>query len=196
MSLESLVASWGPTWGPAAVFAGCALEGETSAILGGMIAHRGIAGWLVMAASAAAGAFVADQGWFLLSRHAGTWPRLARLRQLAAASRFQAGLGRHAVLASLIFRFVPGTRILGPVLLAQTGLGWPVFAALDGLSVLVWAGIFTALGYHFGRATEALFGRLPLHDWLWLVLAVGAVALTLHLLWRRRASRKAGPRAG
>ncbi len=191
MSLESLVANWGP----AAVFVGCFFEGETSAVLGGVIAHRGIAGWLVMAAAAAAGAYSADQAWFLLSRHAGNWPRLARLRERAAASRFQAGLGRHAVVASLIFRFIPGTRIVGPVLLAQTGLRWPVFALLDGLSVLVWAAIFTALGYHFGRAAEALFGHMPLHDWLWLVLILGAIVLTLHLLWRHRASRKAEPPA-
>ena len=38
MSLESLIS----TFGAPAIFAGCALEGETVAFFGGVVAHRGL----------------------------------------------------------------------------------------------------------------------------------------------------------
>ena len=41
----------------------------------------------------------------------------------------------HAVLASLIFRFVPGTRILGPVLLAQSGLSACMARTVPAISI-------------------------------------------------------------
>ncbi len=182
MSLEGLIA----VWGPPAVFAGCFAEGETAAVLGGMIAHRGLAGWLEIAGLAAAGACLADQMWFLLARHAGRGGRLAALKARAGQSRIAVWAGRHAVAATLAFRFVPGTRIAGPLVLAQTALPWRVFALLNALSVAVWAVVFTGIGYHFGRAAEALWGRLPLHHWGLVLGGTGAVLLALHLALRTR----------
>lgn len=181
MTLENLIS----VWGPPAVLAGTFLEGETAAILGGMLAHRQLASWPEIAAIAAAGAFAADQMWFLLSRHAPSGRLLRRIEGAPHAARFRALLDRRRIAATLAFRFIPGTRILGPALLARTSMGWPLFAALNAASVVLWAVIFTGIGYHFGRTAEGLLGHLEARRWLVLALVAGVFLLAGHFALHR-----------
>ncbi|WP_112309564.1 DedA family protein [Pseudogemmobacter bohemicus] len=187
MTFEDLLSRWGLI----AVLWGCFFEGETAAILGGVITHHGLTHWAATAGVAFAGAFIADQMWFLLSRHMpaggriGGW--LSRLSGKARATWLHQWLARHPDGLTLAFRFVPGTRIIGPILLAQTPIGWLRFSALNALSCLIWAVGFTTLGYHFGRAVTLALGRLHgLHLGLLLAL-VAAVGLALHVLLQRKA---------
>ncbi len=185
-SLEGLISRWGLF----AVFWGCFFEGETAAVLGGLITHHGLEHWALTALTAFTGALAADQMWFLLSRYmprqgrTGAW--LDRLSGKAKASWLHQWLSRHPDGLTLVFRFVPGTRIVGPLLLAQTGMSWLRFSLLNALSCAVWAVLFTALGYHFGAVVIALMGRLHgLH--LGLMLAViAALGLALHFHMRRK----------
>lgn len=189
--LEQLIAQFGAP----AVLVGCFLEGEAAAILGGLIAHRGHVTWPVIAALAATGAFLSDQMWFALSRLAPAGGRLGALRARALRSPLRPRLERHRTVMTLAFRFLPGARIAGPVLLAQLGQSWPRFAALDALSVSVWAVIWTGLGYHSGAAVEALLGRLHPHHWGLMVLALGAAGFAAHFWLRRRSARQAADQA-
>ncbi len=209
LGFESLLSRWGLI----AVFWGCFFEGETAAMLGGVIIHRGLLDWVWTALAAFLGAFIADQMWFLLSRHMsrrkeirgpaggqtggqtgggisgriGHW--LGTATQKARSGWVHDWLSGHPDGLTLAFRFVPGTRIIGPVLLAQTDMGWGRFSLLNGLSCAVWAAGFTALGYHFGRAFAAVFTDLhALHPGL-LVLGFGAAGLSLRVLLRRRTRR-------
>lgn len=187
MTLEGLLSRWGLV----AVFWGCFFEGETAAVLGGVITHHGLTHLALTALAAFAGAFIADQMWFLMSRHmpreGRIAARLARIADTARASWLHRWLSRHPDGLTLAFRFVPGTRIVGPVLLAQTAMSWPRFTLLNALSCAVWALVFTALGYHFGRAVYLLLGRLHgLHLGL-MLLVLAASGLALHLVLRRKA---------
>lgn len=192
MGFEALLARWGLI----AVFLGCFFEGETAAVIGGVIAHRGLLHWAETAAVAALGALTADQFWFLLARYMPErgWigARIAALRRRAKASWLHRRLEANGDLAAMSFRYIPGTRILGPVMLAQTAMPWRRFALLNGLSTLIWASAFTGIGYHFGWAAEAMLGHL--HPKHLPVLIIGIVAGfgLLHLalrLWRRSSAR-------
>lgn len=178
--LEGLIAAWGPF----AVFWGCFFEGETAAMLGGLMAHRGLASWPLIAALAVAGAFLADQMWFFLARLAPRRGRIERLRQKARESRLGQRVEANRLWIALIYRFIPGTRILGPVLLAQTDMGWRSFVAANAAMSIVWGLIFTWIGYRFGDTAERLFGRLGGHHWLSLLLAVVGLGVILHLVIR------------
>ncbi|MCL4065163.1 VTT domain-containing protein [Pseudomonas sp. GX19020] len=195
MTLEGLLSRWGLV----AVFWGCFFEGETAAILGGVITHHGLSHWALTALAAFAGAFLADQIWFLLSRHMpregriGSW--LSRMADRTKANWLHQWLSRHPDGLTLAFRFVPGTRIVGPVLLAQTAMGWRRFTALNALSCAIWAMLFTALGYHFGRAVYLMLGRLHgMHLGMMLIMIAG-VGLALHLILRRKARRRSARQA-
>ena len=158
------------------------------------MAHRlqgaGLASGPGMALMVGLGAWSADQMWFLLSRLAPDRGMVQRLRAKAAASRAAGIVQRHQMLLALCYRFVPGLRIVGPILLAQTGLRWPVFLAINTVVVAVWASLFTALGYHFGLATEHVLGHLHPHHWTWLLAAVAVAGLACHLIFRRRSAQK------
>lgn len=174
--IENLVA----TWGPLAVFAGCFAEGEAAALTGGMIAHRGLAGWGMITLAAAAGAFLSDQLWFFGARYAGATALMRCVRRRLPA------VGQSGLWLAVIFRFVPGLRIAGPVVLAQSGLPPVTFVALDAAAALIWAAIWTGTGYHSGRAAEALFGRLHNHHWLLLL----GVLIVLAALGKRMVIRR------
>ncbi|MCB5409700.1 DedA family protein [Pseudogemmobacter faecipullorum] len=190
MSLSAFIAQWGI----AAVFLGCFFEGETAAILGGVIAHRGLTGWGETALAAFLGALLADQLWFLLARalpaesRAGRW--LKARSQSGTGSALFRRLEQNHIALTLAFRFIPGTRILGPLALGRSSMSWPGYSLWNSLSCLVWAVLFTGLGYHFGQAAEAGLGRLHEVHFLGLLLVVALAGLILarlchHLLHRR-----------
>ena len=190
MSLSGFIAQWGIT----AVFLGCFFEGETAATLGGVIAHRGLSGWLEIAAAAFLGALLADQLWFVLPRLIGEDSRAAHWLRARSeperAARLFAALERNRIALTLAFRFIPGTRILGPMALGRSQMSWASFTLWNSLSCLIWAGLFTGLGYHFGQAAEAMLGRLHETHFLILLLGVALAGLILarlcrHLLQRR-----------
>jgi membrane protein DedA with SNARE-associated domain len=185
LSLETFIASYGIP----AIYAGCFAEGETAALLSGIAGHRAGFAWSTIAAAAAAGAFTSDQLWFLLARHAPNRGLIHRFRQNAAQNVSLQRLGHHQTALALVFRFLPGTRILAPVLLSQTPIRWPAYLAIDLLACVVWSVIFTTLGYHFGRAAEAVFSIGDGHS-----IAMGfVVVIGIGVYFLRRHRKK--PRA-
>lgn len=163
------------------------------------MAHRaqgtGLASGPGMALMAAAGAWASDQMWFLLARYAPNRGLVQRLRAKAAASPATRFVARHRLALALGYRFVPGLRIAGPMLLAQTEMRWPLFLAINTAIAAIWGCLFTALGYHFGLAAEHLLGRLHLQHWLLLVAAVVVAGIAGHLILRRRSVQKSPDQA-
>ena len=183
MTLSSFIA----TYGVVAVFLGCAVEGETSAFIGGVMAHRGLPGWTEMALAAGLGSLLSDQVMFWSGRRMRNRHWVRRLLQKPAASRVHAILHDHPHLFVAGFRFVPGMRVVGPLTMGASGIPPTLFVPLNVLTALLWGAAITTLGYHFGRGVEALFGKLHLLPLIGVAAAGGlTVVLLLHLLRRAR----------
>lgn len=78
MALEQLVSDYGAF----GLFAGAGLEGETVAMLGGVLAHRGLLDFWTAVLAVAAGSFLTDQIFFLAGR---------RFRNSSWVRKLQAG---------------------------------------------------------------------------------------------------------
>lgn len=183
MILENLI----QTWGLPALFAGGVFEGDTVAMLGGALAHRGHLGFWAAAGTVGAGAALADQLWFHLARAHRERAFIRRIAARPAAMRVMALVARRPVLAIVGFRFVWGMRTIGPVALGVSEVPGGLYVALNLMSVAVWAVLMTGLGYGAGRAVEQLFGRLPLAHHLGLAgLAILALVAAFALLRRLR----------
>jgi membrane protein DedA with SNARE-associated domain len=173
LSLEALISQYGP----AAVFAGAALEGETAAFLGGVFAHRHLMAYWQAAVAAGFGSFAADQALFFAGRHAGRLAIVRRLMRGKAASRVSGLLEAHPNGFILAFRFVYGMRTVSPLAIGLSSVPAWRFFCLNLVAAIVWGIVITSVGYLFGNAVEAIFGRLRLH--LHLFIALGVIAATV-----------------
>lgn len=83
MALEQFVSDYGAF----GLFAGAGLEGETVAMLGGVLAHRGLLDFWTAVLAVAAGSFLTGQIFFLAGR---------RFRKSPWAANFKPGLRERA----------------------------------------------------------------------------------------------------
>ena len=173
MTIESLIARYGL----AAIFLGAGVEGETSVIAGGVMAHRHLVPlWAAMAA-AAAGSCVADQLFFAAGRSYRDHPRVKRMAAKPGFAKALVTLERHPVLFVMGFRFLYGLRTVSPIAIGTSHIHARTFILLNALSATIWAILFTGIGYGFGGGIERLFGGALSAGHLLPVLAGGLVLI-------------------
>jgi membrane protein DedA with SNARE-associated domain len=187
MSIESLITRYGLV----AIFLGAGFEGETSVVTGGLLAHERLLPVVATGIAAAAGSFVADQLFFHAGRRYRDSPRIRRMTERPAFARALRTLDRHPTVFILGFRFLYGLRTISPIAIGTSHVPTRTFVLLNAIAAIVWAALFTAIGYLFGHHVLVL---LDGHHGKLVGLAVlaalfGAVFLALRLWTRRRASR-------
>ncbi len=183
MDLPALV----QTYGYPVVFVGTLLEGETILALAGLAAHRGHLALPWVIAVAACGGFLGDQLYFLVGRRNGARV-LARFPTLApGAARVNRLLARYGAPLVVLVRFMYGLRMIGPIAIGVSGMGWLRFAALNALGAAVWAALVASLGYALGDALEFVLGDLRrIEEAIFAAVAVAGVAVALIARARRR----------
>ncbi|SFD68226.1 membrane protein DedA, SNARE-associated domain [Sulfitobacter brevis] len=154
--IEGFIANYGLI----AVFLGCFIEGETAAIAGGVMAHHGLVPLWQVAVTAAFGAFCADFGIFLYARRhqESTWLLRQMSRPIVARTMARVNANPHS-LAS-VFRFIPGMRIVGPMVLAQSKILTLRFAAHAAVSAVIWAVFYAVFGVAVGEILARVLGSM------------------------------------
>lgn len=148
--------------------------------------HRGLLPLLPAIAAASAGSFMADQMFFLLGRHFRDHAFVRKMQQRAAFSRALATFDRHPALFVFVFRFLYGLRTVSPIAIGTTRLPARTFLLINAMAAIVWGAAFVGIGYVFGTAIEAAFGKIRPVAHVMLVVAVAALAIGLTVLMRRR----------
>jgi membrane protein DedA with SNARE-associated domain len=171
----------------AAIFAGAALEGEAAVTAGGFLAHRHQISPFLAALCAFAGSYAADQLVFSIGRHQRDRRYVVRARGTAAFSRAVAWIETNPTLFCVAFRFIYGLRIMGPLAIGVSRISGLQFVVLNAISALIWASIFTFVGYRFGNIFEGLWARVAERPWAFgLALSIFAIVVAI-AFWHRRA---------
>jgi len=187
MPLEAIVHQYGYL----ALFIGTFLEGETVLILAGFAAHQGYLDFDMVWIIAWVGAVLGDQTYFFIGRFRGQsliakYPKLQRRveRVTPSLEKYQ-----NYVLAG--FRFIYGFRTITPFAIGISRIGARRFMIFNVVSGIVWALVFTAAGFLFGHAAEALFGRVEEYEeYLFGGLILAGILFSLyHLLRKKHSSR-------
>ncbi|KTR01142.1 membrane protein [Aureimonas ureilytica] len=182
MTIETLVAQYGLP----AIFLGAGLEGETVAILAGVIAHSGTLGFWPTLVTVALGSFVADQIFFLCGRFFRQARFVRRVSQRPLFAKALAAFEKRPVLFTFGFRFIYGFRTVSPIAIGTTQLSTARFLLINALAAATWALVFVSAGYWFGNGIEAAFGQLRLHHRLLACLAGAVLFVAALAVWTRR----------
>lgn len=191
VDIEGLVRSYGY----AAVLCGTLLEGETIVVIAGFLSHRGYLHPSLVAAAAFTGSLVVDQFFFFLGRRHGRPLLLSHPRWQPGADRAEALLARHGTWLILGFRFLYGFRTVTPFVIGASRVPVGRFVLLNAAGAAAWAAAFTAAGYFFGGAMEAILGDVRRYE-VWLLGALATAGAALWLIHRRRGSAGSAPRRG
>ena len=184
MSPESLLEQFGYF----AVFVGTFLEGEAILIAAGFFASRGYLNLPLVTVVAFAGAYLGHVFWFWLGRAHGVrlldrFPRMKR--------HFGKGIRvfeRYGASAIIITQWIYGLRITCAVIIGMSKIGLVKFLVYEALSCALWAAVITFAGFYFGRAIEAVLGRVE-HMEKYVLLVIVAVAVGFWL-WHRWKEKK------
>ncbi len=183
MDINTLIAQYGY----AALVIGSIAEGETITLLGGVAAHQGLLRFPLVVAAVALGGMIGDQLLYLLGVRFG--PTILRRfsRHQKKIDRAQQLIQRHPYLFVIGTRFMYGFRIIGPLLIGASRLPPKIFLPLNIVGAIVWALIFTTLGYVGGEVLEPWLHALDQHlrHWIWLIVVLVLVFAVRWWLKRR-----------
>jgi len=163
MDLGAVIHSYG---GPV-LFVWAWLQGEAAVIVGGSLAARGYWPWWAVWLFACVPATLRMQ------------PAIARARTLVR---------ENAVRVMLVMRFAYGIRLPLPILCGAVGITPLRFLRYNALTALVWALLFTWLGYVYGAAAGAALARVA-HYEAWFLVGAVAFGLSVAVLSQRAGSR-------
>ncbi|MER9588653.1 DedA family protein [Mesorhizobium australicum] len=179
-------------YGLLAVFLGCVAEGESVAILGGFFAHQQVFVLWHAFVAAALGAFAGDTFFFILGRSFADNRHVVRLRRRPGFRRAYRLLNTHPNIFVLSNRYVYGMRLVGGIAAGLSTIAAPRFVILNAISSVIWAVLFSTIGYVFGLGAEQLIGQaLMKHERLFVGLGIGlAVAVLAWFVARNIAKRE------
>ncbi|RWP21361.1 MAG: DedA family protein [Mesorhizobium sp.] len=167
-------------YGLIAVFLGCVAEGESAALLGGFFAHQHVLVLWQAFLAAAIGAFAGDSCFFILGRSFADHPFVVKLKGRPGFSHAYRLVSTHPDIFVLTNRFIYGLRLVGGIAAGLSGIAVTRFVILNAISSMVWAGLFTTIGYVFGLGAERIVGQaLVRHERLLIALAIGLAAAIL-----------------
>ncbi|EHN5200953.1 TPA: DedA family protein [Salmonella enterica] len=175
-------------YGYAALVIGSMAEGETVTLLGGVAAHQGLLKFPLVAAAVALGGMMGDQLLYLLGRcYGGKILRRCFPRYHTKIRRAQKMIQRHPYLFVIGTRFMYGFRVVGPLLIGASRLPPKIFLPLNIVGALIWALLFTTLGYLGGEVIAPWLHDLDQHlrHGVWLILAIVLVVGVRWWLKRR-----------
>lgn len=153
---HSWVAEMVSSYGYLFLFVGTFLEGESVVLAGGFAAYHKLLSLPVVYLVCFIGSFLGDQFWFYIGRWKGgrVLDRFPKFKgNFAKVRRW---MGRGEDLAVVASRFIPGTRMATPLLLASGGYSAWRFAMFNAIGAAVWSLSLASLGWYIAKAAGSV----------------------------------------
>jgi len=189
MDVERFILEHG-AWTYLIIFVWTFFEGETFVLLAGFAAAQGLLFAPFLLIAAWLGSFAGDQCYFWLGRHFGQRLMERRPEWRPRVDSALSWLKRFDTIFILTFRFIYGVRNFSSFALGISGINWKRFLALNLVAALLWAAIFTAIGYLCGQALEHMLGQIAHQVSILLLAGFMVLGLGGHLLHKMRRRRR------
>ncbi len=161
--MSGTVNHWIEHYGVIGVFLTAAVEGELGVLVGGTMAHLGKLNLVAVTIAAWAAAFLSAQTFFLVGRSQRDSRFVHKVTDKRAFALALHWIERHPRLFCLLYRFVYGFRIVGPIAISLSSVQTRTFALLNLVTALLWAMAGIAIGWFVGpelaHALKHFFAR-------------------------------------
>ncbi|GAA2898895.1 DedA family protein [Streptosporangium fragile] len=178
---------------------GVPAPGEAILIAASVYAGAGQLNVAAVMVTAVLAAVAGDNVGYLIGRTGGRafvhrWGRYVLLtpERFHTAERFFA---RHGGKVVVVARFVEGLRQANGIIAGTGGMPWRRFLMFNSLGAVLWAGVWTILGYTAGAHIGAVYDEIARYH-VYVLIALGALAvafLVRSLLRHRRGGRPSHP---
>jgi membrane protein DedA with SNARE-associated domain len=158
---------------------------EATPLIGGLAAHDGRLHLSLVTFWIAGGVWGADLGLYYVGRWRGHWARQRWPRLRTFMIRAFKIVRRHPWRSSIAVRWAYGLRLTLPIACGAARVPFPVYAIGSAISCITWTGIFTLLGWGFGRTTLIVLGHVRRYE-NYLVAAILIVLAVVFYLMRKR----------
>jgi membrane protein DedA with SNARE-associated domain len=186
---HNLLSRLSHVWGYVSLGVTSIVAEEAAPVLAGFAAHQGHLHAVRALVACAVGSWLADIALYGLgfTRAAAT---VSRWRWLAAPTeRLLAAVRRHPWRASMATRFAYGARLILPITCGAARVRPGTFLLGSCASAFAWSGIFTGLGWVFGRTAVELIGHIHRHEDLVAIVLVIAVSIAVWIVTKRNEKR-------
>ena len=182
-----MLASFIATYGLAVVLIGAIVEGETIVVMAGFLCHQGVMEPGSVFLAAFLGAWIGDQGLFVLGRRFVEAPFVQRQLKRPLFAKVLARIEKNPTEFILAFRFFYGLRVVSPIAVGVSSIPTSRYVVLNTLSAIVWAGLMTAIGYALSAVFHVTAGSLPAveHKIVAAFAAAVIVCIAVYLLTQR-----------
>jgi membrane protein DedA with SNARE-associated domain len=148
-------------WGYIAVFLGSLIEGESIIFAAGFMAHEGYLSLPKIIVISFFGTLIADQALYFVGRHYGN-PFLERFSSLRVrVEKAFHLLRRYDNIFILSFRFIYGIRIISPIVIGASGVGFKRFLILNFVAAIIWSVTSCVAAYYFASIIMDKIHLLP-----------------------------------
>ncbi len=180
-------------FGEAALFIGFILPGETSVIIGGVVASRGHVNIVALCALVVVAAIIGDSVGYAIGHRYGERLMLLSVlqRRRVELERALEGLRRRGPTYVFVGRFTAFLRAVMPGLAGISKMHYRRFLFANALGAVVWGVSFTLLGYFAGNALAKVEKYASWFGIAMLVLMIGGWT-ALHFLRKRREQHREG----
>jgi membrane protein DedA with SNARE-associated domain len=94
---------------------------------------------------------------------------------------------RYGAAAIILTQWVYGLRITCAVIIGMSQIGLMKFFIYQAISCAIWAVAMSLAGFYFGRAIEAVLGRVEhIELYVLLVIAIVAIGFWIYHRWKER----------
>jgi membrane protein DedA with SNARE-associated domain len=173
---------------------GIPAPGQTILIAAGVYAGTGQLNVFLVGVLGILAAVVGDSLGYLIGRLGGRRLVLRFGRYVFVNERrldkLEGFFDRHGAKIVASARFVDGARQLNGVVAGLVRMPWPRFLFFNALGAVLWAGIWTTVGYLAGSHVDAIYERFRQYE-LYLLIGLGCLVAVLlaYFLWRRSRAR-------
>ncbi len=173
---------------------GIPLPGETALVTASAFAAQGHLSIVGVIATAALAAIFGDNGGYWIGRKGGLafarrYGRVLRIDE-RTIERVRAYFDLHGAKTVFIGRFIALLRTWAAFFAGVAAMRYSTFMMYNAIGGIVWASLFGALGYIFGRNLPALEHNLGLVS---VVLLVAVIVFAIVFVWRTRQQPGSGP---
>lgn len=167
-------------YGYVIIFIGTFFEGETTLVLGGLLSNQGALNvWLVIATATFA-SYLGHVVFYFLGKSSSSWILLKFPKFRHKIQQAEYIIRRYETMSLFVTQYIFGIRLASALAFGILDMKIGKFLSLQLISCLVWAILFTFLGYCVGESSQTIIKNIE-----WAILTILLLGFLFALAGRK-----------